>query len=204
MKPRYTLTSAIGLLAILSLPVSRRLLELNLVTHIVVQMPVLVFCGWVIARRLAPFLEPIGEEWNAGGATGLAAVSYVFAFWMLPRSVDGAVQTAIFEIGKFLTLPIAGAVLALSWPRLPSLAIGVLKANVVSMLPVLAWIYSASPVRLCSSYLRSDQDILAYVVAFIAVVLSATWGASIMAGRSSEPLGDSSLGLGAKEPEFSR
>jgi hypothetical protein len=177
---------------------------MNLVTHLVVQMPILVLCGWVIARKFALVLEPIGKDWNAGGATGLVAVSSVLAFWMLPRSVDAAVQTTAHEIAKFLTLPMAGAVLGLSWPRLPSLAVGVLKANVVSMLLVLAWIYSASPIRLCNSYLRSDQDILAYVVAFIAIVLSATWGVGIIAGHSSEPPCGSSPGLGVNEPEFSR
>jgi hypothetical protein len=204
VKTRYTLICAVTWLAILPLPAPRRLLELSLVSHIVVQMPALVFCGWVIARRFAPLLEPIGKNWNAGGITGLIAASYIFAFWMLPRSVDGSVQTTAYEVAKFLTLPIAGAFLALSWPRLPTLAIGVLKANVVSMLLVLAWIYSASPVRLCNSYLRSDQDILGYTMALIAVVLGAIWGAGVMTGRS--PLGSnpgSPAGFGAKEPELS-
>jgi hypothetical protein len=72
------------------------------------------------------------------------------------------------------------------------------------MLLVLAWIYFASPVRLCNSYLRSDQDILGYTMALIAVVLSATWGAGIMAGRS--PCGStpgSPTSFGAEELEFS-
>jgi hypothetical protein len=90
--------------------------------------------------------------------------------------------------------------IGLSWPRLPMLAIGVLRANVVSMLLVLAWIYSASPVRLCNSYLRSDQDILGYTMALVAVVLGAIWGAGVMTGRS---LLGSNLGspesFGAKE-----
>lgn len=203
MKIRYTLICAVALLAILPLPAPRRLLELSLVSHIVVQMPILVFCGWVVAQRFAPLLEPIGKNWNAGGITGLIAASYIFAFWMLPRSVDGSVQTTAYEVAKFFTLPIGGAFLALSWPRLPALAVGVLKANVVSMLLVLAWIYSASPVRLCNSYLRSDQDILGYAIALVAVVLGATWGAGVMTGLS--PLG-SNLGspesFGAKELEL--
>jgi hypothetical protein len=204
VKPRYTLICAVTLLAILPLPAPRRLLELSLVSHIVVQMPTLVFCGWIIARRFALILEPIGKNWNAGGITGLIVALDIFAFWMLPRSVDGTVQTTAYEVAKFLTLPIAGAFLALSWSRLHRLAVGVLKANVVSMLLVLAWIYSASPVRLCNSYLRSDQDILGYTMALIAVVLSAIWGAGVMAGRS--PCGStpgSPTSFGAKELESS-
>jgi hypothetical protein len=63
VKARYTLICAITLLAILALPAPRRLLELSLVSHIIVQMPTLVFCGWSLrsgSRYFSSRLERTG------------------------------------------------------------------------------------------------------------------------------------------------
>ena len=50
----------------------------------------------------------------------------------------------------------AGAALVLSLPRTHPLFAGALKANFVSMMAILAWVYTAAPVRLCNSYLVND------------------------------------------------
>jgi hypothetical protein len=78
---------------------------------------------------------------------------------------------------KFVSVPWAGAALAHSLPRTHPLIAGVLKANVVSMLAVLAWVYTVAPVRLCNSYLASDQRMLGTGMAVLVGVLAIRWGA---------------------------
>jgi hypothetical protein len=111
-------------------------------------------------------------------------VIFTTAFWMLPRSVDSALQYTGYEVLKFLSLPTAGAALASSFPRTHPLLGGVLKANLISMLGVLAWVYTAAPVRLCNSYLGSDQKMLGTGMAVLAGVLSISWGVALLFGAT--------------------
>ena len=164
----------------LALPQFRDLLEGQLATHVLVQMPLLVFAGWHCGQVYSRSLERPMQYWNAGGVPGLLLVMFVLLFWMLPRSVDGAAAQVGFEIGKFISLPLAGGVLALSFPRAPILIRGAIKANVVSMCVVLAWLYSVAPIRLCTSYLASEQLQLGRAFALCAAMLSIVWGASLL------------------------
>jgi hypothetical protein len=133
-----------GAIAALMLPVSRGQLEASLVGHVLVQMPLLVLAGWLFGSALAPRLDRVMEQWNRLGIAGFTFAIFTMLFWMAPRSVDGAIAHTGYEVFKFVNLPCAGVALALSFPRtLPVLA-GALKAHFVSMLAVLAWLYTAA------------------------------------------------------------
>jgi len=164
----------------LALPQIRELLEGQLATHVLIQMPLLASAGWLCGQAYSRSLERPMQCWNTGGVPGLLLVMFVLLFWMLPRSVDAAVAQLGFEIGKFISLPLAGGVLALSFPRAPILIRGAIKANVVSMCVVLAWLYSVAPIRLCTSYLAGEQHQLGRAFALCAAMLSIVWGASLM------------------------
>jgi hypothetical protein len=86
-------------------------------------------------------------------------------------------------------MPCAGAALALSFPRTHPLLTGVLKANVVSMLAVLAWIYTVTPVRLCNSYLATDQKTLGKGMAVLVCVLAIRWGVGLLFGGNAVRFG---------------
>ena len=176
-----------ALIVLLALSPSRAWLEASLVGHVLVQMPLLALSGWLFGDAFAFRFDDVMGRWNQGGGAGLVLSIFTALFWMLPRSVDSAVQHAGYEALKFASVPCAGAALALSLQRTHALARGVLKANLVSMLGVLAWLYTASPVRLCNSYLRSDQEMLGAGMAFLAVVLSINWGAGLLFGPSARP-----------------
>jgi hypothetical protein len=111
-------------------------------------------------------------------------------FWMLPRSIDSAIQYTGYEVLKFVSLPCAGAALVLSFQRTNALLRGALEANLISMLGVLAWLYTAAPVRLCNSYLGSDQEMLGAGMALLAGALAITWGFGLLFG----PFRPSSVG----------
>jgi hypothetical protein len=164
-----------GVIVALMLPFSRGRLEATLVGHVLVQMPLLVLAGWLLGSALAEKLERVMEQWNRFGVAGFTFAIFVMLFWMVPRSVDTAIAHTGYEIFKFAGLPCAGAALALSFPRTIPLLAGALKAHFVSMLAVLAWLYTAAPVRLCNSYLASDQKMLGAGTALFACAFAIYW-----------------------------
>ena len=158
-----------GTLIILSaLPLSRTWLEASLVGHVLVQMPLLALSGWLFGAAFATRLDKVMGRWNQYGVAGLTLVIFTTLFWMLPRSIDSAIQYTGYEVLKFVSLPCAGAALVLSFQRANALLRGALEANLISMLGVLAWLYTAAPVRLCNSYLGSDQEMLGAGMALLA------------------------------------
>ena len=171
MSEGRSLREPLLLLAIISIALMRKVFEQNLVSHMLLELPLLSVCGSLLARRFVHVFDRLGQTVDAGGATGVALALLIFAFWMLPRSIDQSLSSPLLELGKFVTLPIAGAALTLSWYRIPRLAIGILKCNLVSMLLVMSWIYTASPSRLCNSYLRGDQDLLGEMVGILGIAL---------------------------------
>jgi hypothetical protein len=176
--------AAVGgaLLMALALPLSRMWLEASLVCHVLAQMPLLALSGWLVGTAFAPRLDTIVGRWNRGGIAGLTLVIFTILFWMLPRSIDRAVQDGGYELLKLMWLPCAGVALAISFERAHPLVAGALKANLISMLAVLAWLYTATPVRLCNSYLKGDQERLGAAMAFLAIALAMTWGSGLLFG----------------------
>jgi hypothetical protein len=154
-------------------------LERHMVTHVLLLLPALVAVGWLageaIARRWPSVLL---SDWNTAGATGLLTASLAGAFWMLPRHLDWSLTEPFGEAAKFAILPVLGGIpLALSWPRAPLLVRGFLKANVISMALILAWVYTSAPVRLCTSYRTGEQEQLGEGFLLVAVVLGILWAA---------------------------
>ncbi len=181
---RASLQAGFGfaLVALLALPAAREFLQHSLIGHVLVQMPLLTLSGWLLGGALAPRFAGAMQRWNRGGIAGLTLAIVTALFWMLPRSVDSAVQHAGYEAIKFASLPCAGFALALSFRRAHPLLRGVLKANLVSMLAVLAWFYGAAPVRLCNSYLKDDQSTLGLAMALVAGALAMAWSVGLFFG----------------------
>jgi hypothetical protein len=163
---------------------TRAALEASPVLHIAVQLPALGLAGWLTGTVLAekaPWLMRL--SFNRHGLAGALTALFAIAFWMLPRSVDGALTSGTVEAAKFVTVPLlVGLPLALSLPRMGAILKGIVKANTLSMLAVLAWIYQAAPVRICNSYLVEDQRELGMVLFAIAIALAATWGIRALRG----------------------
>lgn len=182
------IAASVLITAALALPWTRNALEGQLATHVLVQMPLLAFAGWLVGYALRQALERPLQQWNEGGVPGLLFVGLSAAFWMFPRSVDGAVQQAGHELAKFVSLPIAGLALALSFPRAPVLLRGAIKGHVVSMCLVMAWLYSAAPTRLCTSYLASDQRWLGIGFALYGIALSIVWVAPLLSSPTHQSM----------------
>lgn len=155
----------------------RRPLEADPLTHVLVQLPALALAGAVLASAL-----PLGRgDWNRGGWTCLIIAGSGIAFWMLPRSIDAALSDPAWETGKVLSLPLlVGLPLRLGWTRAHPLLRGFLKAQAVSMLGVLAFLYTHAPLRLCNAYLVEDQQRLGFGFLALALALATLWVAPLL------------------------
>lgn len=155
----------------------RHILERDPVTHMLVLLPALALAGWLMANALcAQRFQLRQTDANALTLLGVFAI----LFWMLPRYIDASLTDPLIGIAKFVSIPLCiGAVLAVSWRATHPLLRGFLKANALSMLGVLAFLYTHAPVRICNSYLVADQQRLGYGFLFAALALGVTWTAPL-------------------------
>ena len=164
------------LIGLLALPVSRELLERVMMTHMLVQIPLLAAAGALAASGLPSRWKARVAEWNAHGVAGTLLALIASSWWMAPRALDLVLASPAMEVTKFVTLPLfVGAPLALSWRQLGGLGRGFVIANVLPMWAVVGWLYAAAPARVCNYYLVDQQVAtgLGLLAASLALGLSA-------------------------------
>lgn len=175
---------AMGLIAVAAL--LRTPLEAIPLTHMLVQLPALALAGALIA----PYLRFGRGDWNRGGFACLLAAAFGIAFWMLPRGIDAALADTRWEVAKFVSLPfLVGLPLAAGWTRAHPLTRAVIKAQTVSMLAVMAFLYTHAPMRLCNAYLAQDQYRLGLGFLALAFATAAAWIAPLLFPTRSQASG---------------
>ena len=146
-----------GLLLMLNLPFIRRMMESDMAYHMLLQFPLILLAGWLLAKTLPGQIKTGLQAWNYAGVTGLLAASMILMFWMIPRALDLVLVNPVLEFLKFLSLALAGMALAWSWPVAGMIVRGFFLGNVLPMMMVVGWLYIEAPVRLCNAYLSNDQ-----------------------------------------------
>lgn len=141
----------------LAAPFMRQMMESDMLLHMLLQMPLILFAGWSLAQGCPEQTKANVQRWNYAGITGLLMTSLVLIFWMLPRALDIVLTDNTLELLKFLSLVMAGVALKLSWQAAGMIVRGVFLGNVLPMVMVVGWLYIESPVRICNSYLSNDQ-----------------------------------------------
>ena len=166
-------------------------LQSRLLLHVLVQLPLLVWLGWYWAGSFSPRAIARINQFNQLGITGVVVVSLVALFWMLPRTLDAAIDDPTFAIAKALMLVVFfGAVLRLTIPVLHPIVSGVWQLEAWAMLMRLGWIYTVSPDRLCNNYLLSEQHQLGKMLLAIGSgwafvwIIKVTFGLSLTPSRS--------------------
>ncbi len=162
----------------LALPPVRHALEATMTLQMLAQIPLLALAGYRprpwLPRRVADTLA----AWNRGGVSGLLLISLTAMIWMLPRTMDAALEVPWVEMVKFAAVPLLiGLPLAISWPYAGFVVRGVFLAEVIATAFRLGWLYLVSPQRLCSNYLLGDQQQLGECLLAIgsALFLWITW-----------------------------
>src|SRR5690554_1850236 len=112
-------TYGLLLLIILILPPVSNLMESIMIVHMHMQMPLLVFAGYLIARYAQVRFPGFFEKWNNNGIPGIMLFVIITVYWMLPRAMDEALDSQVMQVFKFISLPfLAGIPLRDSWNKL--------------------------------------------------------------------------------------
>lgn len=182
------ISTGVGLL-LLAL-IARGWFEATPTRHILVQYPLLVAAGFLLAAALAP----LGTgSWNLGGVASLLAAIFAMGVWMLPRMVDASVTALPTDIAKTASLvALVGGGLRLGWWRAHPLLRAILKAQALSMLGILAFLYTHAPVRLCNIYLLDEQQLLGERFLILAFGLAVFWTMPLL-GVADRPSRDATV-----------
>jgi hypothetical protein len=190
---RFTSTAAVAvtLLAVaLSVPPLRSLIEQSMVWHMVVQMPLLALGGWLLMSAaghwpqhqrlhqprpaLTRWATQLGA-WNRYGLTGFIAALMVFAYWMLPLTLDRAVVLPTADALKVISLLAAGALLRHSFTHSPAVLQLFFMGSAVPMAMWLGSYFASTDLRLCNAYSLQSQVNTGWSLAALAAALGALW-----------------------------
>ena len=151
------------LLIVLALPPVAHLLESIMIVHMHMQMPLLVFSGFLMGRFFQLRFPHFFEKWNINGLPGIFLFVIISVYWMLPRTMDEALTVHSVEIFKFISLPfLAGIPLRDSWRKLSPTGINLIIILFAILYFGMGWLYIYSPVQLCNNYLLIEQITLGW------------------------------------------
>ncbi|MBU8731261.1 hypothetical protein KM915_14515 [Cytobacillus oceanisediminis] len=158
-------SSVYGLLLLLGLmlPPAADFLESIMITHMHMQMPLLVISGIFMAKFFQNRFTGFFSKWNENGVPGILLFSIIMVYWSLPRTMDEALTLTSVEVFKFISLPfLAGVPLRDSWLKLSSFWKHALIIFFTILFLALGWLYIWSPVQLCNNYLVIEQITLGW------------------------------------------
>jgi hypothetical protein len=145
------------------LPPVVSLMESVMVIHMHMQMPLLIFTGFLMARFFRMKVPHFFEKWNGNGIPGIMLFVIIVVYWTLPRSMDEALTIPSMEVFKFISLPLlAGIPLRDSWKKLKPFVKNIVFYLFIIMFFGMGWLYIDSPVQLCNNYLIIEQITLGW------------------------------------------
>ena len=177
--PRTQAALGLVLCVVLAWPPLRHALEASMWRHMVLQFPLLMAAGALLAAALPPRARGAVARWNAHGIAGLVLVACVLAVLMVPRVLDLALRDPAIEAAKVAVLLGAGAALRLSWRAAGLVVQGFFLGNMLPMTAVVGQLYIDAPLRLCNAYLLDDQARLGQWLIALAVLAALGWLAQV-------------------------
>lgn len=169
---------------LLVVPPIRQALQATMTAQMLVQIPLLVIAGWLISGAVPRRVDAALARWNSAGVTGVLLASVTAAMWMLPRMLDASVDEAWVAAAKFTSIPLLiGVPLALSWPPMPFVVRGAFLLELTASAFRMGWLYLVSPMRLCSNYLLSDQQLLGRLLLVLGAALCLLLAWQLIWGR---------------------
>ncbi|MGG3466094.1 hypothetical protein ABES02_00695 [Neobacillus pocheonensis] len=143
---------------VLALPPVAHLLESIMIVHMHMQMPLLVFSGFLMARFFQLKFPGFFEKWNRNGIPGVLLFIFVMVYWTIPKTMDETLTVQSAEVFKFMTLPfLAGVSLRDSWKKLSPRGKNILIIIFTVKYFGMGLLYVNVPIQLCNNYLVIDQ-----------------------------------------------
>jgi hypothetical protein len=171
-------------IALALLALAQPWLEQRMLTHMLVEIPLL----FAIGAWAAIHVRGDGPRWlaaiNANGLTGLTIAMCVSAFWMLPIALDAAVLRPVVGFAKVTSLVFAGWCAALSFRRARTAMQAFFALNFVWMTGAVGAMYQQAPERLCNTYLQGDQAHAGIGLVVLAIVVAIAWMATAFRERA--------------------
>jgi branched-subunit amino acid transport protein AzlD len=170
MTPRRAAVAGLACLLLAALP--RHWLEASMLRHMLLQLPLLVAAGWLLAGRARWMARAAVIDQH--GVTGLTALLFISAYWMIPRALELSINAPLAEAGKFASLLVLGALLPGSLKRANWIVQIFFLGNFSWMMAIAGIQYQNMPQQLCNAYLLDDQITtgVALVVASIAIAIA--------------------------------
>lgn len=168
---------------VIALPGVGTWLESSMLSHVLIQLPLMVLMGWFAGELLpATWVRRI-NQFNYAGITGVILMSCVGLFWMLPSALDASLQSTAYAVAKLISLFfLLGMVLSITNKVINPIVRGVFLLEAWAMLGRLGYIYKVSPDRLCNNYLLGEQQQLGSILIFLAVFIAFVWACKIVFG----------------------
>ncbi|MBS1228260.1 MAG: hypothetical protein H6R17_1537 [Proteobacteria bacterium] len=179
MKRHAALLLVLLLLGVLATPLVRVWFESNMARHMLVQLPLIVLAGYLLADGDAMGRRPWLDAWNRDGLPGLSLALSVTSFWMIPRAIDAARLLPWAEAAKFGSLQAAGAALNCSWRPAGRIVQAFFVGNWCWMAAVAGLLYLRAPTRLCTVYLADEQVAAGFWLVVAALLAFLAWGADL-------------------------
>jgi|SRR5699024_3333838 len=145
---------------IMIFPITAHYMEKIMVVHMLVQLPLLIFVGWLLGAAVIRKLPSFFFRWNQTGIPGMVLVVFITTYWMFPRAMDEALSLWYVELFKFISLPLVGILLKDSWGKIKTIGKSFVFLNYLSMFGLMGWLYVDSPIQLCNNYLEIEQQVL--------------------------------------------
>jgi len=177
MKRSASFVVAVVGAAALSLPPIGTLLEANMASHMLVQLPLLVMCGYCSLAQLPRGWRAALMCFNANGITGLWLAMLISAYWMLPVALDRAVIDPRVDAAKAASLLLGGAALNLSWRPAGAVLQAFFIGNWCAMEILAGLLYQQSSRPLCSAYPLNDQFQASLGLMLFGASVGLLWGA---------------------------
>ena len=161
-------------------------LQARMASHMLIQLPLLVLSGALASAvfRGRDYLAKV----DSYGVTGLTALLFISAYWMIPRALELSLTSDWVAAAKCSSLWLLGWALPGSLRRAPWVVQTFYLGNFGAMMAIAGIQYQNLPQRLCNAYLLDDQDLTGIGLTVAAVLLSLVWAKAIL--NSAQPGGD--------------
>lgn len=172
LTPRRAL---LGLACLLLAALPRHWLEASMLRHMLLQLPLLVAAGWLLAGRARWMRHAAVIDQH--GVTGLTVLLFASAYWMIPRALELSINVPLAEAGKFASMLLLGALLPGSMARANWIVQLFFLGNFSWMMAIAGIQYQNMPQQLCNAYVLDDQITtgIALVLASIAIAVAWCW-----------------------------